>query len=53
MKKPARESYLTDKGIMHFIKKLKELQLDARKKREIFFAMNLKGFKKLKIRGGK
>ena len=36
------------KGILHFIKKLKELELEARKRQEIFFAMNLKGFKKYK-----
>lgn len=53
MKITVHKSYIEDRRIMHFIKKLKKLELEARIRQEIFFAMNLKGFEKFKITGGK
>jgi len=48
MKLPIYKSYVRNKEITHFIKKLKELESEALKRQEIFFAMNLKGLKKSK-----
>lgn len=44
---------IKNKRVLHFIKMLKALDLEARRRQEIFFTMNLRGFKNYKIRGGK
>lgn len=53
MKSPIFEEYLRNKGIRHFIDRLKALELEAKKRQDIFFTENLNGFKKYKINGGK